>query len=327
MPHNTFCGTTSIPYLVLWDTMENQRKFAYLNKETKEIIQEFVWKWQIHLSSSPNLRCAQNHSVDGYHSENWVQNKSRWTHTEYIKAVWWYDQHCYQQNYHWPIMTMKKCNFLQHSRKLIRNRMSESGLKPHSLNVTPTVAAKEWREHNKFALEYERSSGLLLVKCFLRRWNNDNGQILWIRAKIFLWATFPKSASPLVRRCARPSNEIMSVCLAARTTYAMKSNRRYIEFILLRCFKVSRCTHIIQQWISIKNSANQFLETQLFTYINKGFKIHSCNSRKAIHCSVTNMTWLRDSTEDFDKRRQSSAGTLLSIMSFLSCGEISQLIC
>ena len=50
-------------------------------------------------------------------------------------------------------MTIKKDHFPQHNRWLIRNRMSESRLKPHSLPITPTVAAKQWREHNKFALD------------------------------------------------------------------------------------------------------------------------------------------------------------------------------
>ena len=50
-------------------------------------------------------------------------------------------------------MTIKKGNFPRHSRWLIRNRMSESGLKLHSLTITPTIAAKQWREHNKFALD------------------------------------------------------------------------------------------------------------------------------------------------------------------------------
>ena len=50
-------------------------------------------------------------------------------------------------------MTTKKGNFPQHSRWLIRNRMSVFGLKLHSLTIIPTIAAKQWREHNKFALD------------------------------------------------------------------------------------------------------------------------------------------------------------------------------
>ena len=50
-------------------------------------------------------------------------------------------------------MTIKKGNFPQHSRWLIRNRMSESGLKLHSLTITPTVVAKEGRERYTFGLD------------------------------------------------------------------------------------------------------------------------------------------------------------------------------
>ena len=38
MPLSTYCGNTSIRYRVLYDTMENQRKFTYLNKEKRENI-------------------------------------------------------------------------------------------------------------------------------------------------------------------------------------------------------------------------------------------------------------------------------------------------
>ena len=50
-------------------------------------------------------------------------------------------------------MTIKKGNFPQHSRWLIRNRMSESSLKLHSLTLTPTVVAKQGRERYAFALD------------------------------------------------------------------------------------------------------------------------------------------------------------------------------
>ena len=49
-------------------------------------------------------------------------------------------------------MTIKKDHFPQHGRWLIRHRMSESGLKLHSLTLTPTVVAKQRRERYTFAL-------------------------------------------------------------------------------------------------------------------------------------------------------------------------------
>ena len=72
---------------------------------------------------------------------------------------------------------MKKDHFPQHGRWLIRNRISESGLKLYSLTLTPTVVTKERREPYTFALDMRE----------------------------------------------RP------VCFAARTTYAMETNRRYTE--------------------------------------------------------------------------------------------------
>ena len=208
--------------------MENQRKFIYLNKETREIINN-LWKWHIHLSDSPDLRCAQNNRVEGYQSENRVQNKARWTQTEDFKAVRWFDNYYYQQNYNWPIMTIKKDHFPQHGRWLIRNRMSESGLKLHSLTLTPTVVAKQRMRTLYICFGYERASGLLLATCFLRRWNHDNGQLLWSKAKIYLWGTVPKiSFTTGEKRC--PSiEEIMLVCFVVRAIYARESNRRYTE--------------------------------------------------------------------------------------------------
>ena len=75
---------------------------------------------------------------------------------------------------------------------------------------------------------YERASGLLLVTCFLRRWNHDNGQLFWSKAKIYLWARFPKSASPPVRRGARPSKKLCCFAL----WYGQSMRGRVIEGIL-----------------------------------------------------------------------------------------------
>ena len=67
--------------------MENQRTFTHLNKEARETIKNLCEKWHIHLSDCPDLQCAQNNRVDGYQSENRVQNKARWTQTKDFKAV------------------------------------------------------------------------------------------------------------------------------------------------------------------------------------------------------------------------------------------------
>ena len=50
-------------------------------------------------------------------------------------------------------MTIEEDNFPQHGRWLIRNRMSESGLKLHSLVLTPKVVEKQKRERYTFTLD------------------------------------------------------------------------------------------------------------------------------------------------------------------------------
>ena len=86
-------------------------KIHIFNQRNKRNHQEFIWKWHIHLSGSPDLRYAQNNHVEDFHSENRVQSKVRWTQTKDFKAVGWFGQLYYQQNYNWPIMTIKKGNF------------------------------------------------------------------------------------------------------------------------------------------------------------------------------------------------------------------------
>ena len=65
-------------------------------------------------------------------------------------------------------MTIKEDNFPQHGRWLIRNRMSESGLKLHSLVLTPTAVEKQRRERYAFALDM-RERLICYWQCFLRR--------------------------------------------------------------------------------------------------------------------------------------------------------------
>ena len=187
-----------------------------------------MWKWHIHLSDSPDLRCAQNNRVEGYQSENRVQNKARWTQTEDFKAVRWFDNYYYQQNYNRPIMTIKKDHFPQHSRWLIRNRMSESGLKLHSLTLTPTVVAKQRREHYTFALDMRERPVCYWRRVFFADETMITDNFSNPKQKFICGARFPKSASPPVRRGARPSKKLCWFAL----WYGQSMRGRVIEGIL-----------------------------------------------------------------------------------------------
>ena len=100
---------------------------TYLNEETRENVKNLFRKWHIHLRDSPDLRCAQNNRVEGYQSENRVQNKARWTQTKDFKAVRWFDHPYYQQNYNWPIMTINK-DHLPQARQMV-DKKSDVGVR------------------------------------------------------------------------------------------------------------------------------------------------------------------------------------------------------
>ena len=120
LPLNAYCGNiNSLPCVIGHNGKST--KVHIFKQRNKRNHQEFVWKWHIHLSGSPDFWCAQNNHVETYHSENRVQNKARWTQTKDFEAVGWFDHPYYQQHYNWPIMTIKIGNFPQHSRWLIRN--------------------------------------------------------------------------------------------------------------------------------------------------------------------------------------------------------------
>ena len=125
-------------------------------------------------------------------------------------------------------MTIKKGNFPQQSRWLIRNRMSESGLKLHSLTLTRTAVAKQRRERYAFALDmrerpvcYWRS--ILFANETMITDNFSNP-----KQKFICGARFPKSASPLVRMGARPSMKLCQFAL----WYGQCMRGRLIEGIL-----------------------------------------------------------------------------------------------
>ena len=186
-----------------------------------------MWDRRIHRGDIPDLRCAQNNRVESYHSENRVQNKMRCAQTKDFKAIRWFDHPYYQQNHNWSIMTIKKGNFPQHSRRLIRNQMLESSLKLHSLTLTPTVVAKQRRERYAFALVMRERPVCYWRRVFICPWNYDNGQLLWSKAKIYLWGTVPKMSFTIGEKRCPSIDEIMLVCFAVRAPYAMESNRRY----------------------------------------------------------------------------------------------------
>ena len=173
------------------------------------------------------MQCAQNNRVKGYQSENRVQNKVEWTQTEDIKAVRWFDNYYYQQNYNRPIMMIKKDHFPQHSRWLIRNQMSESGLKLHSLTLTPTLVAKQRRERYAFALDMRKRPVCYWWRVLFADETMITDNFSDPKQKFICEAWFPKSASQPVRRGVRPSKKLC--CFVVRAIYAMDTNRRYTE--------------------------------------------------------------------------------------------------
>ena len=189
-----------------------------------------MWKWHIHLSDSPDLRCAQNNRVEGYQSKNRVQNKTRWTQTENFKAVRWFDNYYYQQNYNRPIMTIKKDHFPQHDRWWIRNRMPGSGLKLHSLTLTPTVVAKQRRKRYTFALDMRERP-----VCYWRRVYFPEGTMITdnfydTNQNFICGSTVPKiSLHHRWEEVSCPSKKLCWFALWYGTIYAMESYRRYSE--------------------------------------------------------------------------------------------------
>ena len=161
----------------------------------------------------PRFAVCTEQPCGGLSKRKQSTKQTRWTQTEDFKAVRWFDNYYYQQNHNWPIMAIKKDNFPQHGRWLMRNWMSESDLKLHSLTLTSTVAAKQRREHNKFALHMR---GRLV--CYWRRvYFADETMITDNfydpKQKFIRGARFPKSASLPVRRGARPSKKLCCFAL------------------------------------------------------------------------------------------------------------------
>ena len=188
--------------------MENQRKYKFLNKEAGETIKN-VCENGISISAITQICDVLRTNVwEGYRSENRVQNKTRWTQTEDLKAVRWFDNHYYQQNYNWPIMTIKKGIFPQHGRWLIRNRMSESVLKLQSLIKTPTITAKQRRKRYKFPLDMRECPVCYWWSGFFTDETIITKNFLNSKQKVICGARFPESVSPLMRRGAHPSKKL-----------------------------------------------------------------------------------------------------------------------
>ena len=125
-------------------------------------------------------------------------------------------------------MTIKKDHFPQHGRWLIRNRMSESGLKLNSLTLTLTVVAKQRRERYAFALDMRERP-----VCYWRRVLFADETMMMDnfsdpKRKFICGARSLKSASPPVRRGAPPS---MKLCCFA-LWYRQSMRGRVIEGIL-----------------------------------------------------------------------------------------------
>ena len=110
-------------------------------------------------------------------------------------------------------MTIKKDHLPQHSRWLIRNRMSESGLKLHSLTLTPTVVAKQTREPYTFALDMRERPVCYCRRVFFADETMITDNFYDPKQKFICGARFPKSTSPLVRRGAPSSKKLCQFAL------------------------------------------------------------------------------------------------------------------
>ena len=125
-------------------------------------------------------------------------------------------------------MTIKKDHFPQHGRWLIRHRISESGLKLHPLTLTPTVVAKQRRECYAFALDMRERPVCYWRRVFFADETMIPDNFSNPKQTFSCGARFPKSASPLIRRGARPS---MNLCQFA-LRHGQHMRWRVIEGIL-----------------------------------------------------------------------------------------------
>ena len=133
--------------------MENQRTFEYLNEETREIIKNF---FENGVSISVIARSFGVHRTTVWRvikgkTEYRTKRGGRKRKTSKVEDD--YITITMKKNYDRPISTIKKDNFPQHSRWLIRNRMSECGFSLHSPTITPTLTANQKKQRYQFALE------------------------------------------------------------------------------------------------------------------------------------------------------------------------------
>ena len=123
---------------VVRGVMENQRTFEYLNEETREIIKNF---FENGVSISVIARSFGVHRTTVWRvikgkTEYRTKRGGRKWKTSKVEDD--YMTITIKKNYNRPTTTIKKYNFPQHSRWLIRNRNSESGFRLHSPTITPT---------------------------------------------------------------------------------------------------------------------------------------------------------------------------------------------
>ena len=125
-------------------------------------------------------------------------------------------------------MTIKKDHFPQHGRWLIRNRMSESGLKLHSLTLTLTGVSKQRRERYTFALDMRERPVCYWRRVFFADETMITDNFYDPKQKFICEAQFSNSASPPVRRGTHPSEKLCWFAL----WYGQSMRGRVIEGIL-----------------------------------------------------------------------------------------------
>ena len=199
---------TSIRSRVVRGAMENQRNLQYLNEKTRENIKNF---FQNGVSISVIARSFGVHRTTVWRvikgkTEYWTKRDGRKRKTSKLEGD--FITITIKKNYDRPITTIKKGNFPQHSRWLIRNRMSESGFRLHSPTITPTLTANQKKERYQFALEvigrplsYWRSVFFADETLITDTFFNPN-------QKVICGVRFPMSALTPVRRGAHPSKKL-----------------------------------------------------------------------------------------------------------------------
>ena len=157
--------------------MENQRNFEYLNEETRENIKNF---FENGVSISVIARSFGVHRTTVWRvikgkTEYRTKRGGRKRKTSKLEDD--FITITLKKNYDRPITTIKKDNFPQHSRWLIRNRDVGVRLQVTFTNNNTNIDCKSKERTLSICFGSDWTSALLLAKCFLRRRNDNNGYL------------------------------------------------------------------------------------------------------------------------------------------------------